>query len=138
MKTRLAILLAGLLIGFLLISPDLALSQTIYGTVLGTVFDGTGAVVPNVKITVRNTETGAIRETVTNETGAFRVAALPGGSYTIEASAPSFEKIVRGPVQIEAAVERTIDFVLKPSATSEVVQVTEQAPLIEAAVAQVS
>lgn len=138
MKTRLALLLAGLLIGILLISPDHALSQTIYGTVLGTVFDGTGAVVPNVKVTVKNMDTGAVRETISNETGAYRVTALPGGSYTIEAAAPSFEKIIRGPVVIEAAVERTIDFILKPSSTSEVIQVTEQAPLIEAAVAQVS
>ena len=45
-------------------------------SITGAVTDGTGAFMPGVNITVRNDETGAVRETITNEAGHYAVQAL--------------------------------------------------------------
>jgi protocatechuate 3,4-dioxygenase beta subunit len=57
-------------------------------SITGTVSDPGGAIVPGVKITVRSDETGAVRETLTNDAGYYAVQALRPGIYTITATHP--------------------------------------------------
>jgi hypothetical protein len=44
-------------------------AQTIYGSLAGTVYDASGAVIPNAKIVVRSLDTGWVRELTTDEVG---------------------------------------------------------------------
>jgi hypothetical protein len=62
--------------------------------VIGTVFDQQGAVVPGAKVSVINTETGAIRHTTTNPAGYFDVMALPIGMYKVSVEQQGFSKAV--------------------------------------------
>lgn len=48
-----------------------AAAQTVTGTIQGTVTDTTAAAVPGVSVTIRNVDTGLVREVVTNETGFY-------------------------------------------------------------------
>ena len=60
-------------------------------SVVGTVLDQTGAVIPNASIVVENQHTGSTRNTNANGEGNFVVPALPIGQYRITASAAGFK-----------------------------------------------
>ncbi|MCL6506447.1 MAG: carboxypeptidase-like regulatory domain-containing protein, partial [Bryobacteraceae bacterium] len=113
-------------------------AQTIYGSLSGTVYDPTGAVIPKAKVVVRSLYTGWVRELLTDEAGFWRVPSLLQGRYAVEVTAPGFETVVRSPIQVEPTVERAVDLTLKPGATTEVVTVEAEAPLIESTKAQLS
>ena len=54
------------------------------GTVLGTVTDSTGAIIPNVKVTVTNTKTNLAVHTVTSSSGDYLAPALNPGTYSFQ------------------------------------------------------
>lgn len=112
--------------------------QTIFGSLTGTVYDQSGAVIPNAAVVVRSMDQGIVRSAKADGSGFWRVPSLPPGKYQVEATTAGFEKVIRGPIDVEASVERTIDLALNPSTTSEVVTVTEETPLIEVTRAQIS
>ena len=58
--------MAALLVCFLIQSAPLALAQILYGALVGTVKDASGAAVPGAKIVISNKQTGLVRETVSN------------------------------------------------------------------------
>ena len=60
------------------------------GTISGVVIDPSGAVVPQVEVTVRNVGTNVGRTVTTNEVGRYEVVALQPGSYELRASKSSF------------------------------------------------
>ncbi|MGF2075311.1 carboxypeptidase-like regulatory domain-containing protein, partial [Enterococcus casseliflavus] len=63
--------------------------------ITGTVKDQSGAVLPGVEITATQTETGAVRTGVTNETGSYVLSNLPIGPYRLEAGLPGFRTFVQ-------------------------------------------
>src|SRR5688572_30676616 len=79
-----------LLIAMLLLGAS-ALAQT-SGTISGFTKDPTGAFVPNVKITVTNELTGAVRSTESDASGSYQILALVSGVYTIEGEATGFKR----------------------------------------------
>ncbi len=68
----------------------LAQSDANKGQIAGTVFDQKQSVIPNAKITVRNTATGAEREVTSGEEGQFRAVLLDPGAYDVTVTAPQF------------------------------------------------
>ena len=93
------------------------------GAISGTVFDPTGAVVAGAKVQLRDQLTGALRETVTNEVGAFLFPNLPFGTYEVTVTMPGFQTAVLSRVVVESA--RTTDVVvhLKIGEVVETVQI---------------
>jgi hypothetical protein len=72
---------------FLLFS-ELVFGQTITsGTVVGSVTDATGAVIPNASVTIRQAESGTVLTTRTNESGQYRFPFLKPGEYIVSAEA---------------------------------------------------
>ena len=80
----------AVVLGFLL-SSSLAIAQLPTATVLGSVKDSSGAVVPGVTLTGRNAETGQTRTAVTAGDGSYRFAALPVGTYEIRVEHAGFQ-----------------------------------------------
>src|SRR5918994_262511 len=80
---------AALLVAALGAPP--ALAQT-SGTanIEGIVSDATGAVLPGVTVTVRNMDTNATRELVSDEGGRYRASALQPGRYEVSAALAGF------------------------------------------------
>jgi hypothetical protein len=78
---------------FLLIaaSPLFAQSGSNSGTVVGTVTDGSGAVVVGAKVTIKNAISGYERSTVTDQTGKYTFSNLPFNPYHVQISAPGFD-----------------------------------------------
>ncbi|MEW6733049.1 MAG: carboxypeptidase regulatory-like domain-containing protein [Acidobacteriota bacterium] len=128
----------GMLILYLFITNMTVNAQTIYGSISGTVRDESGAVIAGAQVTIRNIETGLVRETIANDAGYYRVASLSSGQYSVRISAPNFESIVREPIAVSVAVDAAIDVALKPGNAEEVVTVTGEAPLIEPSQSQLN
>lgn len=73
-----------------LLAPTPLYAQIETGSVLGTVTDASGAVVPNAQVVVLNTQTGLTHKTLTNQRGAYQVLALAPGSYRVSIVASGF------------------------------------------------
>jgi hypothetical protein len=117
----------------------LAFSQSlISGDILGTVLDASSAVVPNAKVTVRNLETNATKETVTGDEGRFRITLLPSGTYEVTVEKSGFAKYLQRPVTVRLGQTADLTVRLNVSASAETVQVMADATLINTTNAEVS
>lgn len=120
LRARLLPLLAGACIVF---------SQTL-GTVTGQLRDATGAAVPGVEITVRNTQTNVVRTVITNEEGLYVVPALNPGSYEVKASKTGFKTATRAAFDLQVQQTARVDFTLDVGQVSESVEVSASATLL--------
>src|SRR6516164_6478576 len=66
----------------------------------GAVIDASGAAVPGATITATHVETGTSRTTVTTETGAYVMPALPVGTYTVKAELVGFSTVIKEQIRL--------------------------------------
>ncbi|MBB5339404.1 TonB-dependent receptor [Tunturiibacter gelidoferens] len=121
----------------------LALSPCVFGqavnaTLLGTINDPTGATVPGVKVTVIEAATGAVHQTVTNESGNYTIPDLPPGTYNITAEAPGFKKDTHQNIDLLTNSSTRIDISMVTGSVSETVLVTTAPPLLQTDRADIS
>ncbi len=83
-------------------------AQTPTGQVSGTVFDESGALLPNAAVTVVNMATGLTRQLKSDTVGVYSTAALPPGRYEVRAKAEGFRSLVRQ-ATVEAGTTTTVD-----------------------------
>jgi Carboxypeptidase regulatory-like domain len=113
-------------------------AQTITSSIVGTVTDPSGAVIPGVAITVKNIETGIQTTATTDNVGNYTVAQLPPGRYEVNAEMTGFKKFVRQNVTLEMTRQLRIDVPLETGATTETINVQATTPLIETETGQLS
>src|ERR1051326_3499100 len=85
---------------FVLLIQLAASAQVASGTIVGTIRDSSGAIVPGVTVTSRNVETGVTRMVIAGELGNYTIPALPVGTYDLEASISGFRTEVRKGVTV--------------------------------------
>jgi Carboxypeptidase regulatory-like domain len=107
-------------------------------TILGTVTDPSGSVVPNVRVTITQTETGESRSNTTNDAGQYVAPGLPIGHYNVSAKATGFGLAERNGVMVNVNDRTRIDFVLKIGATQENVTVEANTVQVQADSSEVS
>ncbi|MGB9606802.1 MAG: carboxypeptidase-like regulatory domain-containing protein, partial [Bryobacteraceae bacterium] len=110
-------------------------AQEFRGTIMGTVTDPQGGVVPNATVEIRNLDTNVVSTLRTNESGVYVAPLLIPGRYSVTANAPGFKKAVREPVQLYVGARVQVDLTLEVGATTETVTVTAEADLLETATA---
>jgi hypothetical protein len=118
----------ALLVVILLALP--AFAQSTAGRILGTITDQSGAAVVGVRVIVTDVERGTSRALTTDEAGAYVAPDLQPGHYKIRVEARGFKTVERPNVAIEVATDVRADFSLQPGQVSEVIEVTEEIPLI--------
>ncbi|HZM89806.1 MAG TPA: TonB-dependent receptor [Blastocatellia bacterium] len=99
--------------------------------VQGRVVDPDGGVVKGAKITLRNQATNLVRVGETDDEGIYQVAALPAGTYRIEAAAVGFKTGIVESLPVEVARSVVQDFQLRIGDISQEVTVTPSTPGIE-------
>lgn len=100
-------------------------------TVVGTVTDSTGAVVPGVRVTVRNIGTQAAHEGRTNATGSYYIPNLQSGNYEVTAEAQGFKKFIQSGLVLRINESPRIDVVLEVGNVADSVKVNATPPLLE-------
>src|ERR1700690_1035173 len=125
MRSRIALIL------ILLAAVSLS-AQTFRGTILGTVTDPSGAVLPGAKVIVKNTGTGLERTTETSADGSYSLPELPIGTYSVTVTLSGFQTYVATGVTVDVATERRVDAGMKTGQVSTKVEVSaDQLPLVE-------
>src|SRR5438045_1287008 len=119
---------------FLLLPVSLfAQSQATTGVIEGTVVDATGASLPGVTVTAKNTATNFEQTTTTDRSGRFRIVLLPLGPYTVTTTLEGFGSTLQRVLDLGVGQTLTVPITMKQAAVSEQIVVTAAAPLIEAA-----
>jgi hypothetical protein len=103
-----------------------AAAQTFRGTILGTVSDASGAVIPEARVTVKNVNTGLTRTASTASDGSYTISELPIGEYSVTVEKAGFSSSVTTGVRVEIASERRVDFTLKPGDVAQRVEVSAE------------
>src|SRR3954470_15341615 len=116
----------------LIVCATASWSQTATGTIIGTVSDHTGAVVPNAKVTVVNIATAARTEVATNAEGDYAAPLLPPGNYGVSVSAAGFKGYEQKGIRLQVQQQARVDIVLQVGALTESVEVTGDAAIVEA------
>jgi hypothetical protein len=106
-------------------------AQESRGAISGRLLDPTGASIPGATVIIRNTETNSVSRSATNATGYFEVILLNPGLYSVEAEAKGFKRLVRTGIQLSVAGRIDLDLQLEVGDTSQTMEVTAAAPLIE-------
>jgi len=125
---------------FSLLSIAAALAQVETTTsITGTVNDQLGAAFPGAAVKLTNQNTGATRETTTNEVGVYSFRSIPAGKYTIVVSAPGFKSTTITDRVVETAQPAHLDIRLEVGATTEQVTVSAAgAELVNTASAEIT
>src|SRR5580658_642096 len=116
----------------LLFTPGVPLrAQALYGSIVGTVVDASGAVVPGAAVKATDTGTGQVRETLTNDTGAYTFPTLVQGTYDVSVGKQGFETFIRQGVTVATDSVVRVDVKMTVGSTSESVTVSAQAAQLQ-------
>src|SRR5690242_9592516 len=104
----------------------------------GTVVDPQGAVVPGAKVTATNSATGVQRTVNTTSTGNYTIPNLAPGTYSVKVEAKGFASGGTENIQLKLGDQRDLGFKLAVAGSTQTVEVTTEAPLIETTKTDVS
>jgi hypothetical protein len=115
-----------------------ATAQAVYGSILGTITDPSGAAVPNAKVKVTSQTKDVSFESTTNESGNYSVTHLIPDVYKIDVEATGFKKLEFKDIQVSADAAAHVDGQFQVGSASEQVEVTAEAPELKTDRADVS
>jgi hypothetical protein len=104
----------------------------------GRVTDESGAVLPGVTVTATQSDTGASRTVVTDETGTYLMPNLPTGPYRLDVSLQGFRSYAQTGIALQVGGTPTINVVLAVGNLEETVSVEAAAPLVDVRSAGIS
>ena len=103
--------------------PGIAWAQTSNGTLVGSVVDPTGAVVPKATVSAKSSQYGQPHETHTDSVGTYRLESLQPGVYAVTITAPGFEVLIVTGVVINGSLATTINGKLELAAAQQSIEV---------------
>jgi hypothetical protein len=119
-------------IAMLLMTAHPATAQTAQGTIVGTLTDASGGVVPHTPITLVNTDTQAKYGSVTDGAGYYQFQNVPPGNYKVTVTKTGFKTLARGPFALQVEGSLRINLALEVGNETQTVTVTASSPLIQA------
>jgi Carboxypeptidase regulatory-like domain len=114
-----------------------AWGQEVTASITGTVTDPSGAAVAGAMVTATSQERGLTHTAVTNDSGLYRVAQLPVGTYELKVEKPGFASASYAPFVLTLNQVARIDVAMRVGQVSETVEVTGATPVLETEVTQV-
>jgi hypothetical protein len=116
---------------YLAVTSFAAKAQISTATITGVVTDQSGAVVPNARVTARNTQTGIQMSQTSEATGRYVIPNLVPGVYDVEVAQQGFATVIRRNQELLVGTRVSIDFALQVASVGQTVEVTGAVPLIE-------
>ena len=126
----LGIMLAAIVgVAFLCLTPLYAQVDT--GSITGTVTDTSGAVVSGARVTLINVDTGTALTTTTGSDGVYKFSPVRIGTYKLDTSSQGFKTVTQAGIKVDVGANVVVDFSLNPGSTTETVEVTAAAPVLQ-------
>src|SRR3984885_2818111 len=114
-----------------------AWSQEVTASITGTVTDPSGAAVTGAAVTATSQERGQSYTVVSNDSGLYRIAQLPVGTYSLKVEKSGFSSVSHPAFVLALNQVARVDVAMKLGQASETVEVTGSAPILETDVTQV-
>ena len=108
----------------LLLGLVTASAQTSNGTVIGSITDTLGSSIVGATVTITSVDTGAVRTTLTNQEGTYRIESVSPGTYNVSASSQGFETTVNKGLIVPGTAIVSASLVLKVGSASDKVEVS--------------
>ncbi len=122
--------LVGLVLAVMLAGSVGMHAQVQAGRIVGTVYDPAKSVVPRATVTVKEAATNLVHQVTAGASGDFVVTPLDPGVYSVSASAPGFQTVVKTGIELQVAESIRVDLDLTLGATSSQVTVHAETPLL--------
>src|SRR5881409_1362386 len=126
------------IIGLIVLGSCLVFGQGSTAAISGVVRDSTGALVPGVSITAKQTDSGLTRTAVSDEYGSYSMKLLPVGPYEVTTDLPGFKQQVRRGINLVVGQEAVVNLTLEVGAVAEQVTVTEEVALVNTTLSSTS
>jgi len=123
--------LGYLAVSVLLLAGVLSAQAPTAGRIMGMVQDEQGNSLPGVAVEAKSLKLMGTAATVTDTSGAYRLLALPPGTYKITFSLPGFTSVVRDGIVLGVEQALAVDITMKPGAIEAEILVIGKAPLID-------
>ncbi len=111
--------------------PVTAHAQNIFGTIVGTVSDPSGAVLPGASVTVTNLGTGAKRTVTTDGQGSYSILSLTRGTYRIDIDDHGFKHFSRSPINVAVDEQVRVDVKMEVGSLNQQVVVNAAPPVMQ-------
>jgi hypothetical protein len=133
---KLLVTLLPVLTAAALLMPAAA-QNSVSGDITGIVADQTGAVLPNITVTMKSNDTGATQNATTNAAGVYRFSLLAPGSYTISASPQGFQSVQRT-TTVSVGQASTVNLQLNVSSSGTTLEVNAEGGTVDTQNANIS
>ncbi len=111
--------------------PQQLHAQVLYGSMLGTVEDQTGGVLPNATVTITNTLTGQVRQTTTKERGDYLFPDVQAGTYSVRVVQQGFATFTKTNILVPINSTVRVDVRMQVGETTESVTVTAGVAMLQ-------
>lgn len=108
----------------ILLVASLGAAQVYRGRIEGLITDQSGAVMPDVTVTLLNNNTGLREVRKSSSSGVYLFDFLNPGTYTVSVEAPGFARFVHENIKVQASSDITVNVVMRPGAVQQTVTVT--------------
>jgi hypothetical protein len=109
---------------------SLILAQTATTSLRGTITDPKGAVLPGAVVTISKADTGYLRTTKSGSDGGYQFLEVPPATYMLTVNAAGFATVKQDRVTLQVSQPATLDIGMQVRGTTEVVEVSSEAPLV--------
>ncbi len=99
------------------------------GDIRGTAVDNSGALIPDVTVTVKNLATGVVKQLKTNKDGLYDTSSIVVGTYSVKFEKPGFQSFERSGVTLQVGIS-TINAKMQVGSVAQEVVVTTDIPLL--------
>ncbi|MFN7998516.1 MAG: TonB-dependent receptor [Bryobacteraceae bacterium] len=106
-------------------------AQVDTATIVGTVHDSSGAVVPHAAVTATATDTNIKSSAVSDPNGDFIITPLKIGKYSVSVEAPGFKREMRSGILLQVQDRVRVDFTLQVGSLSEAVNIEAETPVVQ-------
>jgi len=106
-------------------------AQNIFGSIVGTVNDPSGAVLTKANVTATNLSTGEKRTVATDGQGNYQILSLPRGEYKVDIDAQGFKRFSRTPIEVVVDQVARVDVSMVIGEQNQVVEVNTAPPIMQ-------
>jgi hypothetical protein len=128
---KIRVLLMGVVVLALAYPAGRVLGQAVFGSIVGSVTDSSGAIVPGAKVTITDVGKGVNFETTSNDSGNYEQQHLIVGTYRVRVEAQGFQAYVQEGVVVNADASTQVNAVLQLGAVTQTVEVTAAVPILQ-------